>query len=196
MAPFVYRDDGVSDLANLSVDGVFQHSIKNTRRLTQSLNSAPSVFRRGRCRPIIAYCVLRRNSQTLVRRRCSLCGARTLATRPTSGLLIIVGKRNFKCPVLRKLDAYHLRPLRVCAVKRRRFSSGCEAHPVKAPAGSNRSNEGGNEFVEAFGEAVTTYGDGASVQAVTRVNAEQASKWTMCRPTQLPYWGRLIRLGD
>jgi RNA-directed DNA polymerase len=43
-----------------------------------------------------------------------------------------------------------------------------------APAGSNRSNWGGNETVEAFGEAVTKYGDGASVQAVTRVNAEQA----------------------
>jgi hypothetical protein len=28
MAPFVYHDDGVSDLASLSVDGVFQHSIK------------------------------------------------------------------------------------------------------------------------------------------------------------------------
>ena len=43
-----------------------------------------------------------------------------------------------------------------------------------APAGCNRSNCGGNETVEAFGEAVTKYGDGASVQAVTRVNAEQA----------------------
>ena len=30
---------------------------------------------------------------------------------------------------------------------------------------------------------VTTYGDSASVQAVTRVNAEQASKRTMHRPT-------------
>jgi hypothetical protein len=30
---------------------------------------------------------------------------------------------------------------------------------------------------------VTTYGDSASVQAVTRVNAEQASKRTMHGPT-------------
>jgi hypothetical protein len=30
---------------------------------------------------------------------------------------------------------------------------------------------------------VTIYGDSASVQAVTRVNAEQASKRTMRRPT-------------
>jgi hypothetical protein len=43
---------------------------------------------------------------------------------------------------------------------------------------------------------VTTYGDSASVQAVTRVNAEQASKRTMRGPTRRPYRGRLIRLGD
>ena len=42
---------------------------------------------------------------------------------------------------------------------------------------------------------VTKYGDSASVQAVTRVNAEQASKRTMRGPTRLPYRGRLIRLG-
>jgi len=33
------------------------------------------------------------------------------------------------------------------------------------------------------------------VQAVTRVNAEQASKRSMRRPTRLPYRGRLTRLG-
>ena len=43
---------------------------------------------------------------------------------------------------------------------------------------------------------VTKYGDSASVQAVTRVNAEQASKRTMRGPTRLPYRGRLLRLGD
>ena len=31
------------------------------------------------------------------------------------------------------------------------LSSGCKAHPAIAPAGSNRSNYGGNEMVEAFG---------------------------------------------
>ena len=35
--------------------------------------------------------------------------------------------------------------------------------------------------------------DSASVQAVTRVNAEQSSKRTMRRPTRLPFRGRLIR---
>src|SRR4249920_391790 len=45
-------------------------------------------------------------------------------------------------------------------------------------------------------DSVSIYGDSASVQAVTRVNAEQASKRTMRRPTRLPYRGRLIRLGE
>src|SRR6202045_3669561 len=45
-------------------------------------------------------------------------------------------------------------------------------------------------------ECVSRLGDSASVQAVTRVNAEQASKRTMRRPTRLPYRGRLIRLGE
>ncbi len=31
------------------------------------------------------------------------------------------------------------------------FSSGCEAHPANAPAGSNRSSHGGDEMAEAFG---------------------------------------------
>src|ERR1022692_1796480 len=44
--------------------------------------------------------------------------------------------------------------------------------------------------------SVSRIGDSASVQAATRVNAEQASKRTMCRPTRLPYRGRLIRLGE
>jgi hypothetical protein len=63
------------------------------------------------------------------------------------------------------------------------LSSGCKPHPATAPAG-NRSSHGGNEVAEAL-----------SVQAATRVNAEQASKRTMCRPTRLPYRGRLKWLG-
>jgi len=31
------------------------------------------------------------------------------------------------------------------------LSSGCEAHPATAPAGSSRSSHGGNELAEAFG---------------------------------------------
>jgi len=44
--------------------------------------------------------------------------------------------------------------------------------------------------------SVSRIGDSASVQAVTRVNAEQASKRTMRRSTRQPYRGRLIRLGE
>ena len=44
--------------------------------------------------------------------------------------------------------------------------------------------------------SVSQIGDSASVQAVTRVNAEQASKRTMHRPTRRPFRGRLIRLGE
>jgi hypothetical protein len=43
--------------------------------------------------------------------------------------------------------------------------------------------------------SVSRIGDSASVQAATQVNAEQASKRTMCGPTRLPYRGRLIRPG-
>ena len=47
----------------------------------------------------------------------------------------------------------HECPLRLCAVVRRRFSSGCKSYPAIAPAGSNRSSHGGNEVAEAFGIA-------------------------------------------
>ena len=40
------------------------------------------------------------------------------------------------------------------------------------------------------------FGDSASVQAATRVNAEQASKRSMCRPTRPPNRGRLLRPGE
>jgi len=44
--------------------------------------------------------------------------------------------------------------------------------------------------------SVSRIGDSASMQAVTRVNAEQASKRTMRRSTRQPFRGRLIRLDD
>ena len=44
--------------------------------------------------------------------------------------------------------------------------------------------------------SVSRIGDSASVQAVTRVNAEQSSKRTMRRPTRQPFRGRLIRLDE
>src|SRR5258708_34859376 len=44
--------------------------------------------------------------------------------------------------------------------------------------------------------SVAQIGDSASVQAATRVNAEQSSKRTMRRTTRQPYRGRLIRLDE
>jgi hypothetical protein len=44
--------------------------------------------------------------------------------------------------------------------------------------------------------SVSPIGDSASVRAVARVNAEQASKRTMRRPTRQPYRGELIRLRE
>ena len=43
--------------------------------------------------------------------------------------------------------------------------------------------------------SVSRIGDSARVQAVTRVNAVQASKRSMRRPTRQPFRGRLIRMG-
>ena len=45
-------------------------------------------------------------------------------------------------------------------------------------------------------ECVSRIGGSASVQAATRVNAEQSSKRTMRRSTRQPYRGRLIRLDE
>jgi len=80
----------------------------------------------------------------------------------------------------------------VCAVQRRRF-----------PAGARRTRQ--LLQPEAIGASwkwlkpsisVSRIGDSASVQAVTRVNAEQSPKRTMRRPTRQPFRGRLIRLGE
>ena len=56
-------------------------------------------------------------------------------------------------PIATSTAAISQWPLNVCAVTRRRFSSGCEPHPANAPAGSNRSSHGGDEMAEAFGVA-------------------------------------------
>jgi hypothetical protein len=90
----------------------------------------------------------------------------------------------------------HRRCLEVaCAVQRRRF-----------PVGENPTRQ--TLQPEAIGAvmevtkwlkpsiSVSRIGDSASVQAATRVNVEQASKRTMCRPTRLPYRGRLKWLGE
>ena len=85
-------------------------------------------------------------------------------------------------------------PLRVCAVTRRRFPVG--ARPTRRPLqpeATGAAKEVTNWLKPS--ECVSRIGDSASVQAATKVNAEQISKRTMRRPTRQPFRGRLIRLG-
>src|SRR5881396_2062536 len=86
-------------------------------------------------------------------------------------------------------------PRWVCAVQRRRFPVG--ASPTRQPLQP--------EAIGAVMEvtkwlkpsiSVSRIGDSASVQAATRVNAEQSSKRTMRRSTRQPYRGRLKWLGE
>src|SRR5262245_56185389 len=84
---------------------------------------------------------------------------------------------------------------RVCAVTRRRFPVG--ASPTRRtlqPEATGAAMEVTKWLKPS--DSASRLGDGASVQAVTRVNAEQASKRTMRRPTRRPFRGRLIRLGE
>jgi hypothetical protein len=86
-------------------------------------------------------------------------------------------------------------PVRVCAVTRRRFPVGA------SPTRQTLQPEAIGAVMEVTkwlkpSISVSRIGDSASVQAVTRVNAEQASKMTMRRPTRRPFRGRLIRLGE
>ena len=78
--------------------------------------------------------------------------------------------------------------------ERRRFPVG--ASPTRRPLQPEAT--GAAKEVTIWlkpSECVSRIGDSASVQAVTRVNAEQASKRTMRGPTRNPNRGRLIRLG-
>ena len=71
-----------------------------------------------------------------------------------------------------------------CAVKRYGVPVGVNpTRQTVAPAGSNRSSCTGSEAAEAFDVRVTL-GGLASMQAVTRVNAEQVSKDLMRKPTR------------
>ena len=62
-----------------------------------------------------------------------------------------------------------------------------------APPGNNRSGGEGNRIVGAFG-AKGHVGDSVSVQAVTRVNAEQAPKKRLQEPTGLLHKGRPLTM--
>src|SRR5208283_121374 len=72
---------------------------------------------------------------------------------------------------------------------------------VQIPPGKSLQPEATGAVMEVTkwlkpSECGSRTGDRASVQAATRVNAEQAPKRTMCRPTRRPFRGRLIRLGE
>ena len=73
------------------------------------------------------------------------------------------------------------------------LSSGCKAHPANSlpPEAIGAVMEVTKWLKPSM--SVSRIGDSASGQAATRVNAEQASKRTMHRPTRQPYRGRLIR---
>jgi len=83
----------------------------------------------------------------------------------------------------------------VCAVTRRRFPVGVNpTRQTLQPEATGAATEVTNWLKPS--ECVSRIGDSASVQAVTRVNAEQSSKRTMRRPTRQPFRGRLTRLGE
>ena len=82
-----------------------------------------------------------------------------------------------------------------CAVIRRRFPAG--ASPARRPL-QPEATGAGMEATKCLKPPDSGHevGDCASVQAATRVNAEQTSKRSMCRPTRKWNWGRLTRMGD
>src|SRR5216683_7450701 len=86
-------------------------------------------------------------------------------------------------------------PLLACAVQRRRFPAGASPtrHPLQ-PEAIGAVMELTKWLKPSI--SVSQIGDSASVQAATRVNAEQASKRTMRRSTRQPFRGRLIRLDE
>src|SRR6195256_3838807 len=85
--------------------------------------------------------------------------------------------------------------LMACAVTRRRFPVGASPTRQSLQPGAIGAVMEVTKWLKPS-ISVSRIGDSASVQAATRVNAEQASKRSMCRPTRLPYRGRLIRLGE
>jgi hypothetical protein len=85
--------------------------------------------------------------------------------------------------------------LLACAVIRRRFPVGVSPTRRRLQPEATGATVEVTKRLKPSVKRATKYGGSASVQAVTQVNAEQASKRTMRGPTRLPYRGRLIRLG-
>src|SRR5713226_7896710 len=113
----------------------------------------------------------------------------------TWGLFLSVPLRLFAVPGRAVATRSGEGPDSACAVTRRRFPAGASParrslQPEATGAGMEETKclkppDSGHEF-----------GDRASVQAATRVNAEQTSKRSMCRPTRKWNRGRLTRMGN
>src|SRR6202043_1970184 len=75
------------------------------------------------------------------------------------------------------------------------LSSGCEAHPAKSL--QPEATGAGMEATKCLkpSDSGSRNGDRASVQAATRVNAEHASKRSMCGPTRRPLPGKADTAG-
>src|SRR5262249_22679383 len=87
-----------------------------------------------------------------------------------------------------------LRPFHCC--DKAALSSGCKPHPaISLPPEAIGAVMGVTKWLKPS-ISVSRIGDSASVQAATRVNAEQASKRSMCRPTRRPFRGRLTWRGE
>jgi hypothetical protein len=86
------------------------------------------------------------------------------------------------------------RLLRGCAVTRRRFPVG--ASPTRQPL-QPEATGAGMEATKCLkpSDSGSRSGDRASVQAATRMNAEHASKRSMCRPTRRPLPGKADTVG-
>ncbi len=103
----------------------------------------------------------------------------------------LVRHRQTKGPVTDRLHLNHRATSRLY-VRRAKVSifSRCNSYPATvAPAGSNRSGGGGNKTTEAF-DGKGRKGGPASRQAVTYVNAEQASKQLNVGADPARGWGR------
>ena len=76
------------------------------------------------------------------------------------------------------------------------LSSGCKPHPANSlPPEATGAVMEVTKWLKPS-DSVSRIGGSASVQAATRVNAEQTSKMKMCGPTWPSYQGRLTRLGE
>src|SRR6202049_3748757 len=90
-------------------------------------------------------------------------------------------KNDFRCITMDQRNANGGES--TCAVTRRRFPAG--ANPARRPL-QPEATGAGMEATKCLKPPDSGHeiGDRASVQAATRVNAEQSSKMPMCRPTR------------